>query len=235
MRIISMYNIDKAFDYENGFYLSCNSQRISKFIAHYELFKKTLNLAGDVAEFGVFKGASLSRFALLRELFCVPMSKKIVGFDVFGEFPETEFTADKNARNNFISTAGFTGIEKEQLERSLELRGLNQNLELVKGDIIETLPEWVEQNPQARFSLVNLDTDIYEPAVVILENIWPRLVTGGVLLLDDYGVFPGETAAVDEFFKDLNVTIQKLPHGKSPCFIIKGIDERLSRKNNKKV
>jgi hypothetical protein len=84
------------------------------------------------------------------------------------------------------------------------------------------LPEWVEKNPQARFSLVNLDTDIYEPAVVILENIWPRLVTGGVLLLDDYGVFPGETAAVDEFFKELNVTIQKLPHGKSPSFIIKG-------------
>ncbi|MFT6777539.1 MAG: hypothetical protein ACI9J4_000118 [Paraglaciecola sp.] len=219
-----MYDIEKSFDFENGFYLSCNSQRISKFIAHYELFKKTLNLAGDIAEFGVFKGASLSRFALLRELFCVPASKKIVGFDVFGEFPETEFTADKTARDNFISTAGFSGIEKEQLERSLELRGLNKNLELVKGDIIETLPKWIEKNPHSRFSLVNLDTDIYEPAVVILEHIWPRLVTGGVLLLDDYGVFPGETAAVDEFFKGINVKIQKLPHGKSPSFIIKGED-----------
>jgi hypothetical protein len=194
-----MYDIDKSFDYENGFYLSCNSQRISKFIAYYELFKKTLNLAGDIVEFDVFKGVSLSRFALLRELFCVPASKKIIGFDVFGEFPGTEFTAGKTARNNFISTAGVVGIEKDQLERLLELRGLNKNLELVKGDITETLPKWLEQNPHSRFSLVNLDTDIYEAAVIILEKIWPRLVNGGVLLVDDYGVFSREQLLLMKF------------------------------------
>jgi hypothetical protein len=194
-----MYDIDKSFDYENGFYLSCNSQRISKFIAYYELFKKTLNLAGDIVEFDVFKGVSLSRFALLRELFCVPASKKIIGFDVFGEFPGTEFTAGKTARNNFISTAGVVGIEKDQLERLLELRGLNKNLELVKGDITETLPKWLEQNPHSRFSLVNLDTDIYEAAVIILEKIWPRLVNGGVLLIDDYGVFSREQLLLMKF------------------------------------
>jgi hypothetical protein len=194
-----VYDIDKSFDYENGFYLSCNSQRISKFIAYYELFKKTLNLAGDIVEFDVFKGVSLSRFALLRELFCVPASKKIIGFDVFGEFPGTEFTAGKTARNNFISTAGVVGIEKDQLERLLELRGLNKNLELVKGDITETLPKWLEQNPHSRFSLVNLDTDIYEAAVIILEKIWPRLVNGGVLLVDDYGVFPREQLLLMKF------------------------------------
>jgi hypothetical protein len=194
-----VYDIDKSFDYENGFYLSCNSQRISKFIAYYELFKKTLNLAGDIVEFDVFKGVSLSRFALLRELFCVPASKKIIGFDVFGEFTGTEFTAGKTARNNFISTAGVVGIEKDQLERLLELRGLNKNLELVKGDITETLPKWLEQNPHSRFSLVNLDTDIYEAAVIILEKIWPRLVNGGVLLVDDYGVFPREQLLLMKF------------------------------------
>jgi hypothetical protein len=194
-----VYDIDKSFDYENGFYLSCNSQRISKFIAYYELFKKTLNLAGDIVEFDVFKGVSLSRFALLRELFCVPASKKIIGFDVFGEFPGTEFTAGKTARNNFISTAGVVGIEKDQLERLLELRGLNKNLELVKGDITETLPKWLEQNPHSRFSLVNLDTDIYEAAVIILEKIWPRLVNGGVLLVDDYGVFSREQLLLMKF------------------------------------
>ncbi len=147
----------------------------------------------------MFKGVSLSRFALLRELFCVPASKKIIGFDVFGEFPGTEFTAGKTARNNFISTAGVVGIEKDQLERLLELRGLNKNLELVKGDITETLPKWLEQNPHSRFSLVNLDTDIYEAAVIILEKIWPRLVNGGVLLVDDYGVFPREQLLLMKF------------------------------------
>ncbi len=70
---------------------------------------------------------------------------------------------------------------------------------MVKGDITETLPKWLEQNPHSRFSLVNLDTDIYEAAVIILEKIWPRLVNGGVLLVDDYGVFPREQLLLMKF------------------------------------
>lgn len=216
-----MFDIDKAFDYENSFYLSCNSQRISKFISHYELFKKALNLSGDIVEFGVFKGASLSRFALLRELFMVPASKKIIGFDVFGEFPETQFQADQAQRSQFVSSAGSFGISDIELMSSLSARGLDKNIELVKGDITKTLPKWIKANQHVRFSLVNLDTDLYEPAVCILEHIWPKVVKGGVLILDDYGVFAGETTAVDEFFAHNSVIIQKMPHGKSPSFVIK--------------
>ncbi|GAB3034860.1 TylF/MycF/NovP-related O-methyltransferase [Bowmanella dokdonensis] len=216
-----MSNRSNAFEHENAFYLSCSPQRISKFICHYELFKQTLDLAGDIVEFGVFKGASLSRFAMMRALFGAANNKKIIGFDVFGNFPETEFEQDKEQRKKFIDSAGEKSISKQDLQLSLSSRGLDSNIELVEGDIVTTLPAWLTGNPQARFSLVNLDTDIYEPAVTILENIWPRLVNGGVLLLDDYAVFPGETQAVDEFFKDKPVKIQRFPHAKSPSFIVK--------------
>jgi len=70
--------------------------------------------------------------------------------------------------------------------------------------------------------IINLDTNFYQPTKVVLEYFWPRLVRGGILMLDDYGIVPGETKAVDEYFIDKDVRIQKLPLSMTPFFIVKG-------------
>ena len=70
-------------------------------------------------------------------------------------------------------------------------------------------------------SLLNLDTDVYEPAVTILENLYPRIVKGGILILDDYGIFPGETKAAEEYFKDKKVEIKKFSFSTPPCYVVK--------------
>lgn len=94
-------------------------------------------------------------------------------------------------------------------------------MELIKGNILETVPNYINDHPELKISLLNLDTDIYEPASVILELLFPRIVRGGVLIIDDYGVFPGETKAVDEYFQDKDVVINKFPFCMTPCYIVK--------------
>lgn len=219
--MIELPDLAKSFEYENNFYLSCDSSRISKILAHYELYKKALSVPGVIVECGVFKGASLSRFVMFRDLFENSHSKKIVGFDAFGEFPITNYNDDKIFRQNFIDDAGEEGISTDQLYQVLENKGLNQNVELIKGDINNTVPEYIEKHPELKISLLNLDTDIYEPAVTILEKLYPRITNGGILIIDDYGVFPGETKAVDEFLKGKKVKIRKFPFAKTPSYIIK--------------
>ena len=103
----------------------------------------------------------------------------------------------------------------------LEHKRCERFVELVAGDITQTVPKYVKEHPELRISLLNLDTDIYEPAVTILEHLYPRIVPGGVLILDDYGVFPGETKAVDDFFHGQDVTINKFPFCMTPCYIVK--------------
>ena len=76
-------------------------------------------------------------------------------------------------------------------------------------------------NPELKISLLNLDTDIYEPAVTILEHFYPKITKGGILMLDDYGTHPGETKAVDEYFKNKTVEIKKFSFSMTPCYIIK--------------
>jgi Macrocin-O-methyltransferase (TylF) len=219
--VLTLPDFADAFRHENDFYLSSDVSRIGKLLAHYEFFRRTVELPGAIVECGVFKGASLVRWATFRQLFGGAHSKPILGFDVFGHFPETECPADKPVRERFIEAAGNESISVDQLEEVLEQKGVGQNIELVKGDITTTVPKHVEAHPELAVSLLNLDTDIYEPAVTILEQLWPRLVPGGILLLDDFGVFPGETAAVNEFFADRPVKLQKLPFNGTPTFIVK--------------
>jgi len=219
--MIELPNFEKAFEYENNFYLSCDITRISKILSHYEIYKMIKEVPGEIVECGVFKGASFLRFAMFREIFGNPFSKKIIGFDTFGKFPETNFQDDKKARNKFIDSAGEDSISKDQLFQILNQKNLNRHLDLIEGDITKTVPDYVKTNPELKISLLNLDTDIYEPAVSILENLYPRITKGGILMLDDYGTHPGETKAVDEYFQNKNIEIKKFPFAMTPCYIIK--------------
>ena len=214
-------DFNKAFEYENNFYLSCDITRISKLLAHYELYKIVREVPGAIVECGVFKGASFARFAMFRDLFGNPFSKKIIGFDTFGKFPETEFPADKEMRKRCIDVAGDQSISKQHLLDVLKHKGIDKFVELVEGDITKTVPEYLNSEPGIKISLLNLDTDIYEPAVTVLEYLYPRLVNGGIIILDDYGAFPGETKAVDDYFKGTNVKIRKFSFCMTPCYIIK--------------
>lgn len=218
--MITLPDFDHAFDYENGFYLSCDINRVSKVLAHYELFKMTLEVPGAMVECGVFKGASLARFAIFRELLANPFSKQIVAFDAFGKFPETGFEPDKALRQSFVEEAGEMSISMDQMMEVLAHKRCERYVELVPGDICKTVPEFIEKNPAFKISLLNLDTDIYEPAATILEYLYPRIVKGGVLILDDYGTFPGETKAVDEYFQGRGVQIRKFPFCMTPCYLV---------------
>jgi len=219
--MIKLPDFNKAFEYENNFYLSCDPSRIGKFLAHYQLHELSKKIKGEIVECGVFKGISFMRFAMFRELLENSHKKKMIGFDVFGKFPKTEFKGDFAKRKEFIGLAGEQGFSKEQLIKVLKNKRIYKNIELVKGDITKTVPKYVKKHPELRISLLNLDTDIYEPAVTILEYLYPKIVKGGILVLDDYGVFPGETKAVDEYFKNKKIEMKKFSFSKTPSYVIK--------------
>jgi hypothetical protein len=218
---LQLPDFHRAFEFENSFYLSSDVSRTGKLLAHHEFFQRTLGLAGAIVECGVFKGASLVRFATFRALSGAASAKKIIGFDTFGHFPEAEWQDDKSVREKFVADAGEESISRDQLNSVLTHKGVNENVELVEGDIRTTLPDYVGRHPELAVALLNIDTDLYEPAAVILETLWPRMVPGGIVLLDDFGVFPGETAAVREFFAEKAVTFEQLPINQTPSFVVK--------------
>ena len=216
----SLPDFDKSFKYENDFYLSSDPSRIGKVIIHYELFKMTKNIPGYIVDCGVFKGISLCRFAMFLKLFG-NVKKKIIGFDTFDKFPQTNFEQDLKPREQFIAEAGENSISKQQLLTVLNHKGVNELVELVEGDITRSVPEYVKEHPDLEISLLNLDVDIYEPSVTILKFLYPKIMPGGILILDDYGKFPGETKAADDYFQNEKIEILKFPFAQTPRYIIK--------------
>ena len=213
------FDIDQQWDYENGFYLTSHITRLSKVLAHYELYKSIINLPGEVVECGVYKGASLVRFATFREALENQYSRKIIGFDAFGKFPEQDNDDDIKFVNQFESGGG-NGISPDELKDVFAHKAF-ENYEIIQGDIVETLPKYASEHPELKIALLHIDVDVYKPSVAILKYLFDRVVSGGLVVFDDYATVAGETRAVDEFFSGQEVNIEKLPISHVPSFIRK--------------
>ncbi|MBV1831309.1 hypothetical protein HNW77_11720 [Komagataeibacter sp. AV436] len=61
-----------------------------------------------------------------------------------------------------------------------------------------------------KIAVLRLDTDWYESTRHELEHLYPRLVPGGVLIIDDYGYWAGARKAVDEYFSDKPILLNRL-------------------------
>ena len=199
---------------------------IKRFLAHYELFRKTINLPGDIVELGVFRGSSLMSFANFLEIRNMgDRQKQVFGFDNFAGLTELS-DKDGSANEHFEKNeGGFNSSIFEDMLRDIvniydndRFIPYKPRVKLIKGDVRETVPRFVKENPGLRISLIHFDIDLYEATKISLECFYPLVVNGGVLLFDEYGIRPweGESTAVDEYFKDKNVVLQKFDWAPNP-------------------
>lgn len=210
--------------YENLFYLTSDKKRILKLLDHYEIYKKILNTKGDIIECGVFKGASLIRFLTFRDLIEKTNKRKVIGFDAFGKFPHPNKNyknnkADKIFAKRHDDNIGL-GINMNLLKKYLKKKKIS-NYKLVKGDVLKTLPDYLENNKKLKIALLHLDLDVYEPTRFVLNNLYKYIVKNGIILLDDYSHIQGATLAVDEFLKSKKLKILRVSKNSRPYFIQK--------------
>jgi hypothetical protein len=186
---------------------------IARFLAHYELFKRIIDVPGVIVDLGVFRGASTFTWAKLCEIFCpTDIRKSVFGFDTFSGFPK--IGAEDGPENPLqdVVPGGYSGGSSIEVDLDLAQEAMNHDrhlrhknrIEFVKGDVCETIPKFVsEKGDGLHIALLNLDLDLYEPTRVALEYFVPKMSRGGLIVVDEYAVdtFGGETKAVDEYFE----------------------------------
>ena len=210
----------ETWDIYNQFMLWGGLDRFTKLLARYELFKMVMDKPGDIVEAGVLKGAGLLFWAKLIQIYNPLSRRKVVGFDTFEGYPvgSTRDYDNQTAQNFTQTQIASPDLVSEKVIMDLAIaQSLAHRIELVKGDARETVEPYAQANPGFRVALLNLDFVLFEPTEAILKHMFPRVINGGVVVLDEYAVGDkGESEAVDSFLIAQKPKLQSFPWAKSP-------------------
>ena len=94
----------------------------------------------------------------------------------------------------------------ESVQTRLDGMNLSNNCILVKGDVEESIPVFLENNPGFRISLLYIDADLERPTYVSLNLLWDRIVTGGIVIFDEFEFHKfSESCGFDKFIKERKI------------------------------
>lgn len=161
-------------------------------------------IEGDIAECGVWRGGSMMVIALtlvalgdttrhlyLFDTFTRPPDPEPRDRDVHGRDAATQLEAD-------LRNPAYAYLPMDEVRSLIEGTGYPMDqVHFIPGLVEDTIPD----QALARLSLLRLDTDYYRSTLHEMTHLYPRLTSGGVLIVDDYGEFVGARDAVDEYFE----------------------------------
>lgn len=154
-------------------------------------------LDGDFVETGVFTGGtSVIMARVLRDR---APQHLLYACDSFQGLPgagEKDRTRARACRGCHVGRRGEFRAGRVAFEAYLLTEGLERHVRVVEGFFADTLPPAGLE----RISFLRLDGDLYDSTATALRRLYPLVVPGGFVFVDDYGSFRGCRAAVDEFF-----------------------------------
>lgn len=187
-----------------GLYL--RSLMLAKILYLNELYKRIIDIPGIIVEFGVWWGANLALFESLRSVYePYNWTRRVVGFDTFAGY---QSISSDDGDSPYAAVGGYSVAEgyEDYLRQVLDAHEADnvvahiKKYELVKGNVLQTIDQYLLENPEAIIALAYFDLGLYEPTRKCLEAIAPHLIRGSVLAMDELNShdFPGETTAFKE-------------------------------------
>ena len=146
-------------------------------------------IKGEIAELGVYKGQTA-------RLIHHYLPERILNlFDTFEGFVKNDISKENDQIRNSESVNHFKNTSIDSVLSFIDSK--NSNVSVFQG----YFPDSVDKKLfQTTFAFVHLDADLYEPTRNGLEFFYPRVSSGGIILIHDYNAWPGCRKAVDEFF-----------------------------------
>lgn len=172
------------------------------------------NIEGDILECGVWKGGSMLTVAKVLSMHG-DINRRLFMYDTFEGMSEPT-GEDKSAEEE--SAAGMLKKEDrendaagvwaysplDEVKTTMQLSEYKTSLiHYIKGKVEDTIPDTMP----SKIALLRLVTDWYESTRHELIHLFPLLVKGGVLIIDDYGFWKGARKAADEYFAENKIQI----------------------------
>lgn len=172
------------------------------------MYLKIKNIPGHIAEIGVADGRNAILFGRLIKIHNDQSVRQYIGFDTFDGFTQKDLERDKHLNKNRWKN----NSKKSVLSRCHD-NDVEDLIEIFEGDAVKVVPEILKnhngkkfQKNKAKFALLYIDCNAYQPALESMENFLPYMSPGGYIVIDEK-IQGSETEAILNFAKknDLNV------------------------------
>jgi len=186
------------------------------FSANLELSSRVRGVSGCVVECGVWRGGMAAGIAAVlgtgrRYYLCDSFEGLPAANNVDGE-AALSWQRDTASPNYYDNCSADEHYARE----AMALAGI-RSFELVKGWFNETLPSLELADSIA---LLRLDGDWYESTTACLDALFNKVVTGGLIIIDDYYQWDGCSRAVHDFLSR-HSAVERIQDQGGICFIEK--------------
>jgi O-methyltransferase len=219
--------VNKKFLYPPGIYQNkefmkiykkCKSHTMVSVEKSFALYKAVKyvsknNIYGDFIECGVWRGGQ-SMLAAFTFLNMQDVDRSLWLYDTYSGMAKPS-KIDKKTNNTTDATKiwkkgnkkGYNEWCYSSLEEvksnMLSTKYPENKINFIKGKVEKTIPKNIPQ----KISILRLDTDFYESTYCELKYLFPLIEKGGVLIIDDYGIWEGSRKAVNQYIKENNIKI----------------------------
>jgi len=203
--------------------------QLSDLLTMDALYRKVRGVPGVIMEFGVLHGRHLAAFTALRGFYEPQNSlRRIIGFDTFTGFPDVS-RIDQVSPSAVVGRFRTSDDYPDHLREVLRAHELGEPLGhvqrsfVVQGDVRETVPRYLEENPETVIAMAYFDLDLYEPTRDVLKTIAPYLSRGAIVAFDElaHPKWPGETAALRDVLDLSQVTLRQIPGREPPVIYLR--------------
>lgn len=167
---------------------------------------------GQFAECGVWKGGSCMLICLVLMQHGIT-DRQIFMYDTFEGMAKPGENDGEKEKEEWNRQQGRDGVNQwcmadlDEVKRNMNSTSYPiENIHFIKGPVEATIPSVLPSS----LVLLRLDTDWYSSTRHELEFLYPLLIKGGVLIIDDYGAWPGAKKAVDEYFADTSILLHRI-------------------------
>ncbi|MCU0321277.1 MAG: TylF/MycF family methyltransferase [Chitinophagaceae bacterium] len=193
------------------------NQQSERLVTYYELYKLIKHLNGSILKCGITHDEAFSYFSFFKQINqyghqpMVAFEKNPSLFEVTKHNNKEEGIAVKNIHTKQVGAAQQNLIEK----------GITEKIEFVPGLLNNSIPEYLIQNPELKIALLTIDIDDFESTLTAMQYFYPRIVSGGILIMNNYYKKSAENMAIQEYFVGHDIIIRHFSLEKGPHYIVK--------------
>jgi hypothetical protein len=213
------------YDSYNEFIFAKDIKVLQKLLFKHQVLMQTRDVPGEILELGVFKGSGMVGWLKVLKILGIN-NKSVLGFDIFDQdsLVKNMDGPDSELMKSLFTERKFNSQNYDiELGKILTLIGFS-NFSIIKGNVFDTLSNFLEHNPGFRTSVINFDLDTDEPTYHCIDLLWDRLVPGGVMIFDEYAVNEWtESNAVDRFVSKKRIKLLNTNLSAPTAYLIKDI------------